>query len=135
MLSEYNDIEEDEEVIFEVSNKKRNDFLYLHLNIIIILFHYFQGNDLYEHLSALGYVDFETATVSKPLLTSQKKSIYMVFHFNIMYFNLFLYFQYKLSIYIFFQNTDIINDIGRNIYRYILDLKSWITQVCLFIDI
>nr|XP_050851883.1 uncharacterized protein LOC127064609 isoform X5 [Vespula vulgaris] len=52
MLSEYNDIEEDEEVIFE-------------------------GNDLYEHLSALGYVDFETATVSKPLLTSQKKSIYM----------------------------------------------------------
>ncbi|KAF7398447.1 uncharacterized protein V1477_015730 [Vespula maculifrons] len=79
MLSEYNDIEEDEEVIFE-------------------------GNDLYEHLSALGYVDFETATVSKPLLTSQKKSIYM--------------------------NTDIINDIGRNIYRYILDLKSWITQDC-----
>ncbi|XP_046821775.1 uncharacterized protein LOC124425465 [Vespa crabro] len=77
MLSQYNDIEEDEEVIFE-------------------------GSELYEHLSALGYADFETATVPKPQLTSQKKSIYM--------------------------NANIINDIGRNIYKYILDLKSWITQ-------
>lgn len=41
MLSQYNDIEEDEEVIFEVSNKKKNDFLCLHLNIIIIVYYYF----------------------------------------------------------------------------------------------
>ncbi|KAL2712536.1 uncharacterized protein V1478_018059 [Vespula squamosa] len=79
MLNQYNDIEEDEEVIFE-------------------------GSDLYEHLFALGYADFETATVSKPQLTSRKESIYM--------------------------NANIINDIGRNIYRYILNLKSWIIQDC-----
>ncbi|XP_014604022.1 PREDICTED: uncharacterized protein LOC106786775 [Polistes canadensis] len=62
----------------------------------------FEGSDLHEHLVTLGYTDFETAIVFKTQQTPQKKSMYM--------------------------DVNIIKDVGKIIYKYILDLKSWITQ-------
>ncbi|KAK2583880.1 hypothetical protein KPH14_001154 [Odynerus spinipes] len=63
----------------------------------------FEGSALHEHLSTLGYADFETIPVIRTQLRLQDKSIYM---------------------------DNIINDISKKIYKYILTLRSWITQDC-----
>ncbi|KAI4504383.1 hypothetical protein M0802_000854 [Mischocyttarus mexicanus] len=62
----------------------------------------FEGSDLHEHLANLGYTDFETVTVFKTQQTLQKKSNYV--------------------------DVNIIEDVGKIIYKYILNLRSWITQ-------
>lgn len=63
-----------------------------------------EGSALHTYLSSLGYADFETTPVIKTQLELQNKFIYM--------------------------DTNIISNIGKKLYGYTMNVKSWMTQDC-----